>query len=115
MTRTPSRRRYRPVYAGCTADPKRGRSRIYRYFWRFHARGRILRKQCAGVAKWQTQQTQNLPPSRACGFKSLLRHQPVHAPLWLYSHGRGGGAYQWDHFQAPRFSALASTSNSLSF
>ena len=28
----------------------------------------------AGVAKWQTQQTQNLPPSRACGFKSLLRH-----------------------------------------
>ena len=29
----------------------------------------------AGVAKWQTQQTQNLPPARAWGFKSLLRHQ----------------------------------------
>jgi 5-methyltetrahydrofolate--homocysteine methyltransferase len=31
------------------------------------------------VAKWQTQQTQNLPPARVCGFDSLLRHQQAEA------------------------------------
>ena len=29
----------------------------------------------AGVAEWQTQQTQNLPIAISCGFKSHLRHQ----------------------------------------
>ena len=28
----------------------------------------------AGVAEWQTQQTQNLPIAISCGFKSHLRH-----------------------------------------
>ena len=28
----------------------------------------------AGVAKWQTQRTQNAPPARACGFESRSRH-----------------------------------------
>ena len=28
----------------------------------------------AGVAKWQTQRTQNAPPERACGFESRPRH-----------------------------------------
>ena len=33
----------------------------------------------AGVSEWQTMQTQNLLPERACGFESHRRH-PVKAP-----------------------------------
>ena len=29
----------------------------------------------ADVAEWQTQRTQNPPPSKACGFESHHRHQ----------------------------------------
>lgn len=29
----------------------------------------------AGVAEWQTHQTQNLAVATSCGFKSHLRHQ----------------------------------------
>ncbi len=29
----------------------------------------------AGVAEWQTHQTQNLAMATSCGFKSRLRHQ----------------------------------------
>ncbi len=31
----------------------------------------------AGVAEWQTQGTQNPPPSRVCGFDSRLRHHHI--------------------------------------
>ena len=29
----------------------------------------------AGVSEWQTRQTQNLLPARACGFESHRRHE----------------------------------------
>ena len=35
---------------------------------------RIMTQVAAGVAKWQTRQTQNLLYASMCGFKSLHRH-----------------------------------------
>ena len=35
--------------------------------------GEVISSVHADVAEWQTQQTQNLPGSRSCGFKS---HHP---------------------------------------
>ena len=60
----------------------------------------------AGVAKWQTQQTQNLPPSRACGFKSLLRH---HLKPFI------GKGLSFDHSHRPLISCYHITHHFRSF
>ena len=37
---------------------------------------RLLSGLCkAGMSEWQTRQTQNLLPARACGFESHRRHE----------------------------------------